>query len=165
MSDGADFAFDPSVDLSSYKTYAFAQDPLAELQQGSQTPGGNAFVERQVQREVRYQLANAGFGQVDPEEADFLVSVHVGSRSTTWYSVSSHTYDRPYDDYFAQWQTLGMHVRRHSYVDGTLVIDLIDRRTEKLIWHGWTTEPLPIGQTPEEIIKQAVKNVVAQYAG
>lgn len=163
IGDGADFAYDPTRDLRALRTYAFAQDPEALLKQKGQKYTINPFVQRQAQREVRYALADMGFTQAPANEADFLVSVHGGSTSTTWYSFNAQLVILPYGDYFEDWRGAGMNIRAHTYQDGTLIIDFIDARTGKLIWHGWTTEPIPPGEDDDEIMKKAVRKVLSQF--
>jgi len=163
LSDGADFAFDPSRNLNTLRKYAFAQDPAALLKEQDKKLEVNPFVQRQAQREVRYALADMGFDQVPSNQADFLVSVHGGSTSSTWYSFNTALVMRPYDAYFEVWRGAGMHVRRHTYQDGTLIVDFIDAKTGELIWHGWTTEPIAPSGDRDELLAKAVRAVLAQF--
>jgi hypothetical protein len=162
VSDGADFAYDPQVEIEGFRKYAFAQDPQAQLEAGADPGLTNPFLARQVQREVRYYLADLGFGQVERDDAQLLFSVNVGSRSNTWYSFGPTIVNRSYDAYLTQWQGHGAYIRQHTFVDGTLVIDIIDTRTGDLVWHGWTTEPVPLGDDTGDLIKAAVKAVLDQ---
>jgi len=163
-SDGADFAYDPSAQIGRYRSYAFAQNPAEDLRGTPGSVKGNPFVERQVQREVRYYLDEIGINQVAIEEAEMLVSIQVGAQSTTWYSVNSSVYNQSYDLYFDQWRSMGIHLNTHTYVDGTLMIDFINPESGHLVWHGWTTEPIPTGEVDSaKIIKDAVRAVLSQY--
>jgi hypothetical protein len=161
-SDGADFAYDPAADLRALKSYAFAQDPAAELRGEPGSVRGNPFVEKQVQREIRYYLADLGVYQVGGADADFLVSIELGARSTTWYSIGDTLYEQNYSYYFDRWRGAGLYVRAHTYQDGTLKIDFIDPKSGSLIWHGWTTEPISINATDDSILKEAVRKVLSQ---
>jgi hypothetical protein len=163
LSDGADFAYDPRRDLKTMTTYAFAQDPAAMLRTKQASSEGDPFVLRQIQREVRYYLADRAVYAAPTNEADLLVTVHVYSQSGTWYSVGSMILQRPYDYYFNAWGRAGVAVRPHSYMDGTLIINFIDRKTGELLWHGWTTEPVSMNATGNEQIKEAVIKVLDQY--
>jgi len=107
-------------------------------------------------------LADQGRLQVAPEEAEFLVAVGVGSKSTTWWSTSFGGFAQPYEDYFDVWDRPGMLVRSHTYQDGTLVIDLVDAKSGELLWHGWVTEPIPIAGDDDDVIKKAVGKVLEQ---
>jgi hypothetical protein len=162
VSDGADFAYDPTVEIKGFRKFAFAQDPQAQLEVEAAPGRTNPFLKRQVQREVRYYLADLGFSQVERDEAQLLFSVNVGSRSNAWYSFGPTVVDRSYDTYFSQWSGHGAHIRQHTYVDGTLVIDIIDTRTGDLVWHGWTTEPVALGEDTGDLLKLVVKSVLDQ---
>ncbi len=164
ISDGADYAFDPRFDLKGLRRFAFADEPERRLTGEAAPDGLNPFLEKQIQREIRYYLANIGMYDTPADEADLLVAVDVGSRSTTWYSLGGSLYNRSYDAYFQQWTAVGAVIRAHNYVDGTLTIDLIDRRSGELVWHGWTTEPIALGEDSNKLIKQAVKKILDQYA-
>jgi hypothetical protein len=161
-SDGADFAYDPTADLLQMRTYAFAENPQSQLD-GQQSEGrGNPFVIRRIQREIRYALADMGVQQVEADAADFLVSVQVGSRATTWYSLGSTPRTTSYDAYFDRWRGMGAFINPHTYVDGTLVIDFIDPKSGDLVWHGWTTEPVNVKIDDETMLAGAVRAVLSQ---
>ena len=163
VSDGADFAYDPAADLRQMRTYAFAENPEAQLDGSEVEDRGNPFVIRQIQRLIRYALADEGLQQVDAAEADFLIGVQVGSQSTTWYSMGNVPHSTSYDSYFDRWRSVGAFVTPHTYVDGTLIIDFIDPKSEELFWHGWTTEPVNVKLDDENLLKGAVHAVLAQF--
>ncbi len=161
-SDGADFAADPTADLLKMRSYAFAENPESQLA-GEEAEGrGNPFVIRRIQREIRYALADSGVVQAEPDAADYLVSVQVGSKATTWYSMGSTPRTTSYDSYFDRWRGMGAFINPHTYVDGTLVIDFIDPKSGDLVWHGWTTEPVNVKLDDETMLKGAVRAVLAQ---
>ncbi len=163
-SDGADFAANPAADLLAMRSFAFADNPQSQLEEGAAEGRGNPFVIRRIQREIRYALADAGVNEVDKASADYLVSVQVGSKATTWYSLGSTPRTTPYDTYFDRWRTMGGFVNPHTYVDGTLVIDFIDPKSGDLVWHGWTTEPVNVKLDDETMLKGAVRAVLGQIA-
>ena len=103
-SDGADFGYDPSQDLSQMKSYAFAQDPAKMLKGKPGTVQTNVFVLRQVQREVTYALTEKGLDSLPVKEADFLIVIDLGQKTTAWYSASPMILPFTYNDYFSQWQ-------------------------------------------------------------
>jgi len=160
MQEGA-MLHDPKANFEGYRTFAFAQDPEEELASGSEQ-GGSPFVERQIQREIRYELARRGYDQAGLGEADFLIAINVGARTTTWYSVQQTVYRDPYETYFTQWGAVrGIELR--TFQDGTISIDMIDGQSNKLVWHGWATEPIAPSKTTEEIIKGIVKKVLDNF--
>jgi hypothetical protein len=160
----SDSAYDPGVDFSLYRRFAFSQQPEEKLEGPPGSSTGNPFLEAQIQREIRFELLRRGFSQAEEEtEADFLVSSHVGARSTTWYSVGATPYSRSYDQWFDRWASHGAHIRPHTYRNGTLVIDIVDMRTKELTWHGWTTQPAPPAADAKELIRKVVAEVLDEF--
>jgi len=162
LSDGADYAADPDVDVTRMRRYAFAQDPAAMLRGEPGSNQGDPFLLRQIQREIRYVLADRGLQQVAVDEAEFLVAVGVGSKSTTWYGLSVPGFAETYEYYFDQWYRAGVGVTSHTYQDGTLMIDFIDPRDGRLLWHGWTVEPIPLSGDQRTLLRKFVGNVLGQ---
>jgi hypothetical protein len=50
-----------------------------------------------------------------------------------------------------------------GYMEGTLGISFVDRKTGALLWHGYTTQGIPIAQETDAELKKAVGKVLAQY--
>ena len=162
--DGADFAYDPSRDLSQMKTYAFAQDPAAMLKGKPGSVQTNVFVLRQVQREVSYALTGKGLEALPVQEADFLIVINLGQRTTAWYSASPMILPFTYNDYFSRWGRMdSVSVPPRGYMEGTLGISFVDRKSGGLLWHGWTTQGIPIAQETNAELKKAVAKVLGQY--
>ncbi|MEE3326680.1 MAG: DUF4136 domain-containing protein [Myxococcota bacterium] len=163
-SDGADFGYDPSRDLSQMKSYAFAQDPAKMLKGKPGSVQTNVFVLRQVQREVTYALTEKGLESLPVKEADFLIVIDLGQRTTAWYSASPMILPFTYNDYFSQWRQMdSVSVPPYGYMEGKLGISFVDRKTGSLLWHGWTTQGIPIAQETDAQLKKAVDKVLAQY--
>ena len=160
---GSDSAYDPRVDFSRYRRFAFSERPEEKLQRAPGTAVGNPFLEAEVQRAIRLELLDRGFDQ-DPEaEADFLVTAHVGAQSETWYAIDHTRYSGAYDQWFDRWGTSGAQLRTHTYRDGTLVIDIIDVSGKELSWHGWTTQPIPPAVDAKTLIRKIVAKVLDQF--
>ena len=160
---GSDSAYDPSVDFNRYRNFAFAQNPQERLEAPPGAQVGNPFIDQQIQQAIRYELSLRNFYQTAIEEADFLVSLHVGARSQTWYSFRGVTRIDAYDYYFDQWRGLGGAIYAHTYRDGMLVIDLVDSETGKLVWHGWTTQSIGPARDSKEIIRSFVKDILDRF--
>lgn len=154
--------FDPRTNFHHFRKYAFAQEPRNQIQAGRS--GSNPFEDQQIQRAVRAEMSERGFTQVPVSEADFLVSQHVGSRSTTWYSVRGLEHQDAYDRFFDMWRGRGGRVVPHTYTDKTVTLDFIAPKTGQLIWHGWTTEAAPQTTSDESRnLRTAVKNVLDKF--
>jgi hypothetical protein len=160
---GSDSAYDPNIDFSLYRDFAFAERPEEKLEGPPGSSTGNPFLEAQIQREIRFELLRRGFSQAEVAEADFLVSSHVGARSTTWYSVGPASFSSSYDQWYDRWALQGAHIRPHTFRNGTLVIDIIDMNTKELTWHGWRTDPVPPAADAKELIRSIVTDVLDDF--
>jgi hypothetical protein len=160
---GSNSAYNPRVDFSRYRRFAFSERPEEKLQGAPGASVGNPFVEAEVQRAIRSELIRRGFIQTPEAEADFLVSAHVGAQSQTWYAIDHTRYSGSYDHWFNRWGTSGAQLRAHTYRDGTLVIDIIDVSRKELTWHGWAIQPIPPATDGKALIRKAVAKVLDQF--
>lgn len=159
---GPESIYDPTVNFHTLRKYAFAEQPQKQLQTVAGSEVGNPFQSHEVQRVLRGELTRRGFTQVPSNQADFLISSHVGRQATTWYSLGGLDHQDSYDAYDQRWAN-GSRLRTHSYTDHTLSLDFIDPRNGKLIWHGWTTEPESTDGERTTAIRNAVSNLLSQY--
>lgn len=164
-SSGFDAAYDPDVAFAAYRRYAFAQDPEKRLEKEHPgAPVGNPFVERQIQRAIRYALDRKGVVlAADGATPDFLVAVQVGTSLHTWYSIGGDLVAEPYATYFDAWGFRRASFATNSSTRGALVIDFVDAQSGKLVWHGWASEGLPPDKSGEEIIQTFVDKILANF--
>ena len=60
-------------------------------------------------------------------------------------------------------QFLGYEITQIPVKEGTVTITMIDPKTDKVIWQGWTTEQLRIGKLTDDEIASGVKNVFRKF--
>ena len=147
---------DPGVDVSKYKTYAWAQ----------KTASVNPLISQAIMSSVDAQLAAKGLTKVetDPE----LTVVVFGSTESDMH-VSNPSWAPSLNSL-----TTGVVVGSQSFLvtKGTLVVDLSDAKTTKSVWRGQSTQTLDHGPTGdrardakmvEKPIKQAVQKMFKQF--
>jgi hypothetical protein len=105
--------YDTSFDFSNWKTFGFIPIP--------ESAGIDQLSADKISNAIKTQLNAKGFK--DSEPADFGVALHFGQQTVT--DVQSYGYG---------WWGGGVDVSQ--YQQGTLVIDLIDMKTNKLEWRG-----------------------------
>lgn len=145
-----------------WRSYAFADPPQRRLESGEKV----AFpvAEQQVLREIRYELANRGYLPTDdPREVQFLISAHVGARTTTFYVANGVDHMEDYDQWFQKWGVRGGSITPQTFTSGTLVIDFVDPATGVLVWHGWTTIGLRPDEDMRDTVRRAVHEVLALF--
>ena len=151
--------FDPSFAFGELESYAWLPDaPEQQLDVRLH----NALVDGRIRGAVERKLAERGFEQVAPEEADFFVLHHVGLE--TGISVqtiqTSHRYRR------GGWSVGGTtRTNVREYERGTLMIDVL-LRDRSLVWRGSTSARIQSSSSPErraERINDAVDSILNRF--
>lgn len=137
--------YDGNVDFTRYKTYSW----------GSNTSSGNPTADERIVAEIEARLAAAGWTQAAPDEGDVVVAEHATVKN-----------DVSVDTFYTGWGTgwgwtgfgpgagIGTTVSQ-SLRSGTLVVDMFDAKTKKLIWRG--TAEGALSTKPEENIPKVQK--------
>lgn len=122
-----------------------------------------------------HNLVGQEFGQrylqvSDPADADFIVHYHIVIEE----KLDPGSYDRLYGfgyygrgyRYYPSPLFMGTTGAPRVYNQGSLIIDLIDAKTEKPIWRGVSEKRLRNSLTPQqqrEILTNAVREVLASF--
>jgi hypothetical protein len=146
------------VDFSDIRTFTFPRlaRPGEAVPPGTplETPG-----DRQIRRLLAEGLEMKGFRQATgSEEADLVVTFSTGERSHTL-----HTMPLVYDRYALERMGSGFDVDTR----GTLVVDIIEARSERLAWHARTTKGIGPGIThgarTTALLREAVADVLREF--
>ena len=124
---------DPEADFGSYRTFGFYA-PLALEKEGYATPTTD-----RIKAATRAQLESRGYVYT-PEQPDLWVNLNAYMQKrtdVTSFPTVDYNYYYSYRarSYFAVpfWHD-ETHVRQ--YTEGTLNVDLVDRRKNRLVWEG-----------------------------
>lgn len=124
---------DPEADFGSYRTFGFYA-PLALEKEGYATPTTD-----RIKAATRAQLESRGYAYT-PEQPDLWVNLNAYMQQrtdVTSFPTVDYNYYYSYRarSYFAVpfWHD-ETHVRQ--YTEGTLNVDLVDRRKNRLVWEG-----------------------------
>lgn len=117
-----------------------ADDPLI-LGEGQVSPI-SPLTKKKITRAIENSLLQRGYGRVDYEEADFLVSYTVGTRD----KITVKSYPIVFRGEWA-WHIYGtsgvVNQQSHDvHTEGTLGIDFFDAETGEPVWHGWATKTI-----------------------
>ncbi len=135
---------DPTADFGAYRSFAMGPVP----QSSRNVAGYTEMTGRLIQDRIAARLVAVGLVSAPRQEADLLVVIGVSGKPQ-----AKVTGGGLYEDG-------GLMVR--NFIEGTLVINLYDERTLKLVWHGWgqkemlstATEPKNVVADVDEIMKQ-----------
>lgn len=159
---------DKSVNLSDYKSYAWVEDVKDSV---AETPTG--LQEQNLHTAVSQGLAKAAWKE-NAKRPDVLIKHDVLVEKTTKESrnpVYSRSFTRPYYNpylrrvsyvYYPS-QFMGYDVRRYPSREGTLTLTLIDAKTDKVIWQGWTTEELASSNFTSKELERGVKSILRKF--
>lgn len=141
---------DRGADFARYRSYAWAErDAFAT---GDPRLDNNRFFSQRVEEAVDLQLTARGFEKVSSAGADLLIHIHarVDQRleSAAFDRIDGHCIDGD--------------CRPRMYDAGTLLVDLIDRRTNALAWRGWAEGSLDGVIDDQRWMEATIDKAVAQ---
>ncbi len=141
---------DRDVDFSRYRTYDWG--PADALPTGDARLDADPFFKDHLQGEVEKQLATRGYALGEAGTADLLIHYHAHIDQR----IDVTSVDRSYQ--------YGGEVR--DYEAGTIVLDLVDARTQKVIWRGWAQDAvsgmLADRDTMADKVNEAVTRMLAR---
>lgn len=112
---------DPAAPFASYRTYAWADG----------TPAPNPLNEDRIHSSVAARLAGRGLA-MNTTAPDVIVATHVTTKERQELVVSGFGY--------GPWWGGGYGTANvETYVDGTLILDVYDAKTKKMVWRGIAT--------------------------
>lgn len=149
------YDYDKQVDFTKYKTYAFTEEvaklPLDDLNRDRLT------------RAVEAELVAKGFTKSD--SPDVLIDMHITAKTRT-EAVANTTGGYGYGRYGYGGGFGTTTVNYNEYTDGTLLINMIDKSTEKIAWQGRGTKTIDEDASAskrEQNINYAVKQIFTNY--
>jgi hypothetical protein len=161
---------DDSVNLNNYKTYMWVETRSGETDNSARAA---AFADISVHNSVNAELSKLGWQEVsDNPDAligyDILVERSTEQRSDPVYSQS---FTRSYYNRFTKrWSTIyypSQFVGYQNYEvpvkEGTITISIMDARTDKNIWQGWTSEIMNYNRLTDDEISRSVRNIFNKF--
>ncbi|UZH55270.1 DUF4136 domain-containing protein [Salinimicrobium tongyeongense] len=148
--------------LDSFESYAFL--PNQDTIQTSSYD--NAQVNEIVIDEIRQNMDDLNY-RLDRNQPDLLVYYHLMLDEEMAVNANpvytNYSYYRPgfyvgpyyrnyaYNNYFTVPRIAGNSVQQVPYKEGTIVIDLINRRTNEIVWRGRAEDVITPGNLDEEL--------------
>jgi len=142
---------DAGYDFSAVSSYAWVTDEPVLITFGDDQPNVRTKEnELRVRAAIDRELAARGMEKVDAEAAQVYVAFSVGTRMRYRLEGGDRTdalTDGPGD----------------KQTRGTLNIYLLDRASDKEVWHGSTTKWLDKSEDPDVVVNEAVGTIMSQY--
>jgi tRNA U54 and U55 pseudouridine synthase Pus10 len=162
---------DDSVNFSKYHTYTWVE--AKDSENDSVKAKVSDLTERKIKEAVNAELAKTGWRE-SKTRPDVLINYDVvvekGVKDDT-NPVYSQPFTRyVYNPYTRRWisiyypsEFLGYDRNQRSVREGTVTINVIDAKTEKTVWQGWTTDEVNSRNLTNKEIQNAVKNIFRKF--
>jgi hypothetical protein len=166
---------DPAIDFAQYRSFAIPPRPTAD------TPDilDNSLVRKRLERLFAQHLAERGLVHAPEQDpADLLVrywvttvqktditTVPAAGAMVAPYPYGAYGYPGPY--WGGRWGSMYQDVIVRDYTEGTLVLDLVDRKRDELVWRAYVVGTLSheretMYQLVDEALARAFKDFPSQ---
>jgi hypothetical protein len=120
-----------TANFADFVTYDWG--PPDNLPVGDPRLDNNPFFNDYLQGAIEKKLAANGYERALTGEPDLLVHYHASVNQKVDVYEVDHQYGYCYDN--CQPQIV-------DYEEGTLVVDIVDRKTGKVVWRGWAQDAM-----------------------
>lgn len=146
---------DPEYEIGNFNTFYWGNK--TDIEANKNPLHYNELNDKRIKSAVGYELSSRGYvlSEVTP---DIIIHYHIVIDDQSILTTEPYGYF-----YGPYWMRMQTHV--YPYREGTLVIDLMDPKTNNLVWRGWATVDLAL-ITPEktqEIITRVVAKIFKTF--
>lgn len=146
--------YDKEITFSNYKTYRFI---FPKHKQGTRGQKNNPIFTQNIMNEIRPIMDAKGYTEAKSQKnADILIHFYTYVKNRRDWVPGTYRVGR----WGRTWRTNPGHVRQ--YKEGTLGIDIVDRKAKALIWQGIGTDVLD-RKNPQKNLVAAVEEVLSKY--
>ena len=122
--------FDGAVDFTRFKTYSWTDG----------TPSPNPLGEARIRESVDAHMVKAGFTKV-AADSDVVISTHILTKEEKEVVATGYGVGYGYGPYWGAGMRGGMATASvNTYIQGTLILDMYDSSSKKLVWRGSGTD-------------------------
>ena len=162
---------DQNANFSSYDSFAWVESKKNQDDSGKTKVSD--LTERRIREAVNAELAKTGWREAK-QKPDVLISYDVLVERGV-VEDNSPVYSQPttryvYNPYTRRWvsvyypsQFLGYDNSQRTVREGTITISIIDAKTDKTIWQGWTTEEVNSKNLTSKEIQNSVKSIFRKF--
>jgi hypothetical protein len=136
------------ANLAQYRTFDWG--PAAMRETGDPRLDNNRFFYERIQLDVETQLAGRGFEKDASGTPDLLVHYH----ASVTQQINPNGADQPY----VRCEDCNPYV----FEAGSVVVDLVDARTGRLVWRGWADDTMDGAIDNQDWMEKTVDEAVAR---
>jgi hypothetical protein len=160
--------YDPNVDFARYNTYAWLKPPVKDG--ASESPveelvdpfARNSLLDKRVRSAVEKELAARGYQKASDGSGHFRVAYHVILKDKTRVRTNPGVYYGGYYDRGHYGASYGG-ASSYDYQEGTLLIDVIDARSDSIAWRGWAIGTNKEGYYSEKQVAKAAHKILEKF--
>lgn len=159
---------DDTVNFSNYKTFTWLDE-----QYDSTGKNVKGLQQTNLRQAVNLELNKANWKEEKNKpdvilKHDILVEKSVKENTSPLYSQGFtrrfyNPYTRRFSYIYYPSQFMGYNTDQYEVREGTLTITMIDAKTDKVIWQGWTTEQVDSKNLTRKEIQNGVKNIFRKF--
>ena len=152
---------DPTADFGQFQTFAFVEGAGKDAEAQYKTLSG-----QRIEDAINQAMVSRGYA-LDIHNPDLLINFHLKTKEKT--RSSPPVYMGGYYGYrsgmYVGWPGYVEPGYVDSYTEGTLNIDLVNRRTRQMVWEGTAVARVTsaVRDAPNETVRNAVASIFAQY--
>jgi len=161
---------DTSVSLSNYRTFAWLNDHNSTRNEGKNYRN---FEEKNLMDMVNKQLEKNGWRMVksNPDvliDYDIMVENDVKNQSESVYSrpfvrYFYNPYTRRVNSVYYPSQYMGENSYAVPYRSGTITLNVVDTKTNNLVWQGWAETEIDSKRLQQDDMKKVVKAIFKKF--
>jgi hypothetical protein len=154
---------DDQADFGSYSTFGWY---TADDRDPQPKAGASQIVDGRIRRALAENLIAKGYTQTTPAAADLQVAYYTSLSSQLRVYGTGWGYGWGYGPSwgfgYACWPGWTMS-SVSTYIEGTIIVDVIDRGKNQLVWRGVATNVLSKKSSSEEKINQTMTRVLSTF--
>ena len=162
---------DQTVDFNKYHTYAWVDSK--DQKDDSIKTRLSDLTERRIREAVNAEMLRTGWKEVK-NRPDVLISYDVLVERSVKED-RNPVYTQPttrhiYNPYSRRWvsvyypsQFIGYDENQRSVREGTLTLSLIDAKSDRTVWQGWTTDEVNSSNLTTKEIQNSVKSIFRKF--
>lgn len=159
------YDYDARANYASFKTYDWMAAPKRVKEKAGDA--GNSIMDRRVKGAIERELTAKGFRVEASADPDFLVTYYPIYKDRA-YRTTTHVGMGWGWGYRPMWgMRTGTSISQvHSYTEGTIVVEIVDFRTNQLIWQGAAVGALTGLESPEEaeeVVNREVRRLLEGF--
>ena len=157
--------FDRDVAFSHYNSFDWIAPPIrASEEEMRSDPNGpfasNSLLDKRMRAAVTGKLRARGYRYEEGGSSDFRLNYHVTFKDKLAGSGSDFGYTGRYHrGAFSS----GFNWSVRQYQEGTIIIDVIDRAKDQLVWRGWSVSRNRDGNYDEAEINRAISQILMRF--